>query len=290
MYIYSMSGLYDIAIIGTGPAGLSAAITAKLRNKKIILFGSEIISKKVRLAPQVDNYLGFMQVSGNELAEQFLHHIESLEITPLEKKVDMIYPMGKHFSLMAKNEVYDAKTVILATGIQFAKPYSGEEEFLGKGVSYCASCDALFYKKKTVAVIASSPKEEEEVHFLSNIVEKIYFIPLYNTQGKFSDKVEIIEDSVVKIEGEQKVSALILKNSRLSVDGIFILRESVSPKQLLSGIALEENHIRVNEHLETSVKGCFACGDIVGKPYQYIKAAGEGNKAAFFAMQYLENL
>lgn len=285
-----MSELYDIAIIGTGPAGLSAAITAKLRNKKIVLFGSESISKKVRLAPQIDNYLGIPHVSGQKLSEDFFKHIHSLGIEPLEKKVDMIYPMGKTFSLMAKNEIYTAKSVILATGIQFAKAYNGEEELLGKGVSYCASCDALFYKKKTVAVIASSAKEEEEVHFLSDIVEKIYFIPLYKTQGKFPANVEIIEDSIEKIEGTDKVSALVLKNQKLSVDGIFILRESVSPKQLLSGIALDENHIRVDEHLETSVKGCFACGDIIGKPYQYLKAAGEGNKAAFFAMQYLEAL
>ena len=289
----SMSERVDVAILGTGPAGLSAAITLKIRNKKILLFGSRQLSDKVAKAHEINNYLGIPAVKGEDLAGAFAKHLQSMEIEITEEQITSVYAMGEYFSLLSKtNQTYEAKSVILATGVNFGKPYPGEEQYLGRGVSYCATCDAPLYKNKTVAVIGAKAKEEAEAAFLSEVAEKVYYIPLYkepvNQDGRLGDKVEVLSDVPVSIEGGLKADKLVLKQRELKVDGIFILRESVSPAQLVPGLVMEENHIAVNRKMETNLKGCFACGDIVGAPYQYIKAAGEGNVAALSAVSYLD--
>ena len=139
---------YDIAIVGTGPAGLSAAINAKIRNKNIIVFGNENLSNKLTKAPSIDNYLGFYDISGVDLKDKFLEHVKSLDIEICEKRINNIYSMGDYFALMSSDSMYEATTVILATGVEYGKPIKGEEEFLGKGVGYCATCDAPLYRDK----------------------------------------------------------------------------------------------------------------------------------------------
>ena len=133
---------YDIAIIGTGPAGLEAAITAKIRNKKILLLGSRDLSLKVEKAHTIQNYLGLPNVSGTDLKAAYEAHLKALAIEITEDKINAIYAMGQYFALQGNGTNYEAQTVILATGVSTAKPYPGEEEFLGRGVSYCATCDA----------------------------------------------------------------------------------------------------------------------------------------------------
>lgn len=284
-----MEERYDAAVIGTGPAGLSAAITLKIRNKKVILFGSKNLSGKVEKAHEINNYLGLPAISGEELGKRFAEHLQQMEIEITEDQITSIYAMGDYHTLISKtNHSYEASTVILATGVHFGKPYPGEEEFLGKGVSYCATCDAPLYKNKRVAIIGSSPREEAEAEFMAEIASRVYYIPLYKEPVSLGDSVRVVEDRPVSIEGEQKVEKLILKNQKLTVDGVFILRESVSPAQLAPGLAVEQNHVVVNRSMETNLKGFFACGDITGMPYQYIKSAGEGNVAALSAVAYLD--
>lgn len=286
-----MEDNYDVAIIGTGPAGLSSAITLKIRNKKIIVFGNKNLSDKLVKAHEIQNYLGFPAIKGEELARNFQNHLASMGIEITEDQITACYSMGDYFALTSKtNKNYTAKSVILATGINFGKPFEGEEKFLGRGVSYCATCDASFYKGKKVVVIAQTEKEEEEAEFLSEICAHVYYVPLYNvSENAFCGKsnIECINDSVVSIEGTMKADKLVLKNGQIEADGFFILRDSVSPKQLVPGLELEENHVKVNRAMETNLKGLFACGDITGLPYQYIKSAGEGNIAALSASKYL---
>lgn len=286
-----MEEKYDVAIIGTGPAGLSAAVTLKIRNKKVILFGSKNLSSKLEKAHEIQNYLGLPAIKGEDLMKNFQNHISSLGIEITEDSITACYSMGEYFSLTSKaNKTYNAKSVIVATGVNFGKAYEGEEKFLGRGVSYCATCDAPLYKGKKVVVIAQTEKEEEEAKFLSEVCEKVYYIPLYKKDDfEFSkdSKLEIINDTPLSIEGGMKANKLVLKNGEIEADGFFILRDSVSPKQLVPGLELDENHIKVNRSMETNLKGLFACGDIVGLPYQYIKSAGEGNVAALSAVKYL---
>ena len=286
-----MENRYDVAIIGTGPAGLSAAITLKIRNKNIILFGSKDLSSKVAKAHEIQNYLGLPAISGEALAKKFASHIESMGIEITQEQITTVYSMGDYYSLLSKNnQMYDVSAVILATGVNFGKPYPGEKEFLGIGVSYCATCDAPLYRGKTVAIIGASPKEEAEADFMSEIAGKVYYIPLYKEKVNVKEAIAVVEDVPTAIEGKMKAEKLILKNQELTVDGIFILRESVLPEQLVPGLEMDGNHIAVNRRMETNLAGCFACGDIVGMPYQYIKSAGEGNVAALSAVGYLDSL
>lgn len=279
---------YDIAIIGTGPAGLSAAITAKIRNKKILLIGNPNFSDKVQKAHQIQNYLGLPAISGKDLAKAFENHINSMDITITEGKVNAVYPMGSYFGLQVSQDIYEAETVIVATGIVTGKAFKGENELLGRGVSYCATCDAPLYRNKTVAVIGYSPKEESEAEFLAEVCEKVLYIPMYKEETKLSDKVTIINEKPTAVIGENKVKSLQTEKNNYEVDGIFILRDSIPPSQLVSGLEIKDNHIVVNLQMETNIKGCYACGDIVGRPYQYIKAAGQGNIAGLSAVAYLD--
>lgn len=281
---------YDLAIIGSGPAGISAAINAKIRKKKFVIFGSKELSNKLTKAEKINNYLGFYGKSGEQIKDEFINHIESMDISITEERINNIYAMGNYFTLMANDNIYEASAIILATGVNFGKPFKGEEEFLGKGVGYCATCDAPLYKNKVVIIIAYNKKDEEEVNFISTIASRVYYIPMYKEKVEVNEKVEIITDTPIEIVGEDRVKKLILKNSEIETEGIFILRDSVSPRQLVPGLELDENHVKVDRRMKTNLEGCFAAGDVVGAPYQYIKAAGEGNIAALSAVSYIDNL
>ncbi|MGL5380358.1 NAD(P)/FAD-dependent oxidoreductase [Clostridium sp.] len=285
-----MSERYDIAIIGSGPAGISAALNAKIRNKKFIMFGSNEISNKLVKAHKINNYLGFYGKSGVEIRDEFANHLKAMNIEIKEEKINNIYAMGDNFILMVNDKMYEAASIILATGVNFGKPFKGEEEYLGKGVGYCATCDAPLYKNKIVTIIAYNKHEEAEANFISTIASKVYYIPMYKEEIEVDSSIQIIKDIPVEIVGENSVKKLILKNSEIETDGIFILRDSISPGQLVPGLKIVDNHVEVDRLMKTNIEGCYAAGDIVGVPYQYIKAAGEGNIAALSAVSYIDNL
>ena len=280
----------DIAIVGSGPAGISAALNAKIRNKTFKVFGTKEISPKLVKAHQINNYLGFYGKSGKEIRDEFAKHLEAMDIEITEEKINNIYSMGDYFALMGSKNTYEATAVILATGVNFGKPLKGEEEYLGRGVGYCATCDAPLYKDKIVTIIAYNKHEESEANFLAQVASKVYYIPMYKEEVEVDNSIEIIKDTPVEIVGEQFVQKLILKNNEIETDGLFILRDSISPGQLVPGLELDKNHVQVDRKMATNLKGCFAAGDIVGIPYQYIKAAGEGNIAALSAVSYLDEL
>lgn len=289
---------YDCLVIGAGPAGLSAAITLKIRNKNVAVMSNNSISSKVEKGHEINNYLGFPAIKGSDLAKHFEEHIKQLEVERINDQALTVYAMGDYFSISTKdNEMYEATSVIIATGIDFGKPYDGEEQYLGRGVSYCATCDARLYKGKKVVVIGGNKEAEEEAVFLSEIVEAVTYIPTYNEDSEFEAKestkpvnLTVLRDIPLKITGGLKAGQLELKNTTLSADGFFILRDSVMPSQLVPGLVLDGNHIAVNRKMETSIPGCMACGDITGGPYQYIKAAGEGNVAALSVVDYINKL
>ena len=285
-----MEERYAVAIVGSGPAGLSAAINARIRNKKLIVFGSKDLSNKIVKAPMVNNYLGFPEIPGEELRNKFQEHMDSMDIQVVHERINAIYAMGDYFVLMVNEKAYEATSVIIATGMEYTKPLKGEEEFLGKGVGYCATCDAPLYKGKTVTIIGYNRDAEEEANYVAELSGKLYYIPLYEGEYELSSNIEIIKDKPVEIVGQELVQKLVLKNTEIATDGIFIMKDSVSPGQLVPGIKMEDGHIWVNRDLSTNIKGCYAAGDCIGKPYQFIKAAGEGQAAALNAVLYLNNL
>ncbi len=278
---------YDIAIIGTGPAGLEAAVTAKIRNKRLLLLGSRELSPKIEKASTVQNYLGLPGIGGKALKEAFASHLAAMDIVITEDRINMVYALDGYYALQGNGTAYEAGTVILATGVSSVKPYPGEEAFLGRGVSYCATCDAPLYKGKTAAVIGASPREEAEADFLAELAEKVYYFPLYEGDVRTAPRVEVVHAEPLRVEGTLKVQRLATERGSYAVDGVFILRESVAPAQLVPGLRVEDGHIAVDRQMRTNLPGCYACGDAAGAPYQYIKAAGEGNTAALSAVAYL---
>lgn len=277
----------DIAIIGTGPAGISAAITATIRNRKIILFGSRELSDKVSRAEQIRNYPGFPAVSGEDLAKAFRNHLDSMGITVTEKRVGTVYAMGDYFAVQAGEEMIEARSVILACGVVQGKPLEGEEEMLGRGVSYCATCDAPLYRGRTAAVIGYSAREESEAAFLSEVCAEVLYFPAYEGDVRLPESVKVIREKVTGLgqaDGKRLVNT---GNGSYAADVIFVLRDAVAPGTLVPGLETDGTHVVVNRRMETNIPGIFACGDIAGKPYQYIKAAGEGNTAALSAVNWL---
>lgn len=283
-----MSNRLDIAIVGSGPAGLSAALNAKIRNKSFQIFGRSDLSPKITKAHQINNYLGIPAISGMDLQTQFKNHLENMDIHVTEEHIKNIYPMGDYFSLVGSHENYNATSIIITTGMGNSASLPGETEFLGKGVGYCATCDAFFYRNKVVVLIAYSKHEEHEANYMAEVCKKVYYVPIYEEKVEVHESIEIIYDKPVKIIGEDKVTKLQLKEQEIETDGVFILRECIPPSQLLNGIAMDGNHISVDRRMQTSISGVFAAGDIVGLPYQYIKSAGEGNIAGLSAVTYVD--
>lgn len=280
--------MYDVAIIGSGPAGMSAALNLKIHNKSIIWFGSPDLSLKVEKSEKIANYPGVALVSGHDLNEIFKKQIEEAGLEITDKMVTQINDTGSYFMLLADNEVYEAKTILLAIGTVSAKAMPGENELLGRGVSYCATCDGFLYKGKTIAVHCGAKRYEHEIAYLAELVEKVYLSVTYPDCEIDLPNVERLPGIIKEVEGTERVAGVkITDGSEKKVDGLFILRTSVAPTTLLNGIEMEGPHILVNRQMASSVKGVFAAGDCTGRPYQITKATGEGNIAAHSILDYL---
>ena len=281
----------DIAIIGSGPAGLEAALTAKNRNKSIQIFGTKDLSNKMQVIDHpITNYLGLSNVTGKQMAEAFNNQIKDAGIEITESKVTTVYAMGEYFALqLSNNEMVEAESVILASGVVAGKPYKGENEFLGRGVSYCATCDAPLYKGKDVIVIGGSKEEESEAEFLGEVCNSVKYIPLHKGEIAFKhDNIVVVNEKPVEIKGMMKANTLLTDQNEYSTDCVFVLRTAQFPSQLVPGLEVEGNAVQVDREMKTNIPGIFAAGDIVGLPYQFIKSAGEGNIAAISASTYVD--
>lgn len=273
--------MYDTAIIGTGPAGLSAAINLKLHEKDIIWFGSKEMSDKIEKSEKIANYPGLGCISGQDLNQKMTGHAEEMGLSITDKLVTSISRTKQCYMILAENEVYQAKTVLLATGVVMAKSLVGEEKLLGRGVSYCATCDGFLYKGKTIAVFCASKKYEHEVEYLAEIAEKVWLYTPYPDCGIDRSNVTRLETEIKEIGGEERVECITLSDdSKIEVEGVFLLRNAVAPAALMPGLEMEGVHIVVDRAQQTSYPGCFAAGDCTGRPYQIAKAVGEGNVAA----------
>ncbi|MDD6042443.1 MAG: NAD(P)/FAD-dependent oxidoreductase [Eubacteriaceae bacterium] len=283
--------MYDVAIIGTGPAAVSAALNLKLHNKSIVWFGPSELSRKVEKSEKIANYPGVPMVTGPELNNMFHNQIDEMGIEIQDKMVTAITKTGKGYMVLGGNDIYDAKTVLLTIGAASAKGYPGEEELLGSGVSYCATCDGYLYKGKTIAVFCGDKRFEHEVEYLSELAEKVILFTPYKDCEIDLPNVVRGEKPMKEICGADRVERIRLTdNSEIPVDGVFILRNSVAPATLLRGLESDGAHIKVDRDMNTNKAGCFAAGDCTGRPYQIAKAVGEGNIAAHSIVEYLGEL
>ena len=282
--------MYDAVIVGSGPAGLSAAINLKLHGKDFVWFGSKSFSDKVEKSEKIANYPGAGLISGAELNARFEAHAREMGLEPEDRKVTNVMPSEGLIMVLADNEVYETKTLLLATGVLTAKSYEGEEELLGRGVSYCATCDGFLYKGKTIAVFCGAERYEHEAEYLAGIAEKVWLSAGYPDCSVDLPNVEKIAP-IKAVRGGDRVRTVELHDGRtIAVDGLFILRNAVAPGTLVPGIATEGPHITVSRMQETNLPGIFAAGDCTGRPYQIAKAVGEGNVAAHAMLEYLAKM
>ncbi|AFV12245.1 thioredoxin reductase TrxB [Thermacetogenium phaeum DSM 12270] len=280
--------IWDILIVGAGPAGLAAAVNGRIRGKRVLLLGAEKGSERLKKAPEIRNYPGFSSVSGEELLERFLNHALDLGAVLETGRVENIYP-GKEFSVVTRdNRVFRSRSVILATGVRQARLLPGEKELLGRGLGYCATCDGPLYRGKKVAVIGETPEAEQDVDFLAEICSAVYYFPAYKGEVRVDPRINVRRERPLAVVGEERVRGLSLADGELPVDGVFIIREVALAGQLVAGLQISEGAIVVGRSMETNIPGIFAAGDCTGKPYQVGKAVGEGLTAALSAVAYLD--
>lgn len=229
--------MLDCIIVGSGIAGISAALTLKANGKNFMLLGSPDLSVKISRAECIRNYPGLSSVTGREFTRALKKQLAEAEISVTDERVSGVYAMGGKFAVLTQSGVsFESKTVILATGVESVKRLDGEEEFLGRGVSYCATCDGFLYKGKTIGVLSTSKRFEHEVEYLAKLAGKVYLMPMYKDVGDFSENVEKIIKMPLAVKGEKKVNRLVFKDGELPVDGVFLLKESISPAVLVGGL------------------------------------------------------
>ena len=287
--------MLDCIIVGSGVAGISAALTLQANRKSFLLFGSKNLSEKIEKAEKIHNYPGLSDVSGKGFVSALQTQLSDAQIEVQEEKVAGVYALNGKFALLTQDgKQYESRSVILACGVESIKQIEGEESFLGRGVSYCATCDGFLYKGKTIAVLCTTKRLEHEIGYLADFAEKVYLIPMYKNVEIARENVTIVQKMPAKIEGSKRVENLVFAAppkadipAILPVDGVFMLRESVSPAVLMGGLQVEDGHVVVQRDMSTNVKGCYAAGDCTGRPYQYAKAIGEGNIAAHSVSEFL---
>lgn len=288
---------YEIIIVGGGPAGLAAAINARIRNKKVLVLTKSIYSFSLKKAPKIDNYLGIPETSGQELNDAYLSHARQMGVEIVEKEVVGIYNLGDTFALMTNDGDYSAEAIVIATGGVQKASIPGEQKLVGSGVSYCATCDGPLYKGKKVSVIAYTPEAVEEANYLAEICGEVYYIKAYKdktgTEGghghlELSEKVRVIEGKPEEIIGDAFVTGVKVNGEVIDVSAAFIMRETIPVDRLLEGLELEEGSIKVDRSMSTNIPGVFAAGDCTGRPWQVAKAVGEGTVAGLSAASYLD--
>ncbi len=302
---------FDVVIIGAGPAGLTAAIYGQRSSLKCCLVEKSAPGGKIVSTAFIENYPGFKSISGPELAFEMYNQATSLGATYIGAKALKIKEDNK-FKLVEldNNEVLKAKAIIIAIGMENKKlKIPGEDTFYGKGVSYCAICDGMFFKNKIIAVVGSGNSACEEAIYLSTIGEKVYLIIRGDkmkadahiiNQVKESKNIEILFNTIgVSIKGEGKVEEFEVKNivtneiKNLKVSAVFpfigLTVEPLDDSSLKMKKTINNFYV-VNEHQETSTPGIFAAGDINDKKFRQISTAiNDGTIAALSAKEYIQN-
>ena len=283
-----MEDTLDIAVIGGGPAGLSAAINAVLRNKSVKIFTNAL--NYLQKAEKVDNYLGFYNISGQELMEKFVDHANKLNVSFEYGKVIDIMKYNDMFMINFNGKIINAKAVVLALGITKEKMLNNEEKLLGKGISYCATCDGALYKGKNIAVYGNADDIIEEANFLSSLGANVNYITVKKDIKGLNQNINVINGIISDIIGDNKLEGVIINDKYIKLDGLFLLRNSIAPNSIVKDLILEDGYIVVNRNMETNIKGIYACGDCTGNPLQISKATGEGLVAAQNAARYIDKL
>lgn len=299
--------MYDIIIIGAGPAGLTAAIYARQARKSVLILEKESYGGQILKANKVKNYPGFSEISGFEFSTNLYNQATALKPDiKFERVIEVKNLDGKKHVITEKNE-YLAKAIIIATGAESRKlGLNNEEKLLGKGISYCATCDGMFFKDKDVAIIGGGNTAIDDAMYLSDIVKKIYLIyrrkefrieSINLDKLKNKDNVEIILDTnIVDINGEDKLNSITLKHNdsselkELNIDALFIAAGHIPITSMFDGLIKvdEKGYIISNEDCTTNIDGIFVAGDVRKKDIrQLTTACSDGTISAINACKYI---
>jgi len=302
--------MYDVIIVGAGPAGLTAAIYTSRRNLKTLVLGKGL-SDQVSETPHIENYPGFEKIEGFKLIQLFEKQVKDFGVEVIFEEVVKITSKKNNFIVKTVTEKsYEGKTIILAFGkIPRTLNISGEKEFTGKGVSYCTTCDAPFFRDKIVAVIGGGNAALDGALLLSKIAKKVYLVHRRDEFRGFEAEVEkvkkrnnielVLNHVAVEFKGDKVLKSLIVedvntkKRKELKVDGVFVeIGSEVKTDFVKNLVKLDKNnYIVINKNCETSRPGIFAAGDVTNTPFkQIVVAAGEGAKAGLNAYNYLHGL
>jgi len=277
---------YDILILGSGPAGLSAAVGARGRDKSVLVLGAPWEESPLAKAERVNNYLGLPGRTGAELLEEFHRHAVSAGVEFAQGRVVSL--MAWHgFAATAGSDVYEGRALILANGVQRLNKYPGEAEFLGRGVSYCATCDGMLFRGKPVAMVGRAPEAPSEANWLQSIGCQVTYAAPRRPEG-LDPSIPWVRAGKLAVRGEKTVTGLEADGNVIPCAGVFILRRAVAAADLLPGLEMEDGAVKADRHMRTSVAGVFAAGDCTGAPLQVAKAVGEGHVAALSACEYLD--
>ena len=279
--------MYDVAVIGGGPAGLSAAVQVRQRGKTAVIISGADSDGPTWKAERIDNYLGLPEISGPELVERFRLHARQLGTERMNGRALNIMPSGGKFYISVGSEMTEALAVVLAPGVARGAKYPGEAEHLGRGVSYCATCDGMLYRGKQVVVVGKSAEAPEEANFLQGIGCYVTYVAMKRPEA-LKEEISFVKAPKVEILGEGAVTAVKAGDTEIPCECAFILRAAVAPTDLFPGIELRDGYVAVDRSMATSVTGVYAAGDCTGLPLQISKAVGEGLVAGHHACEFID--
>ncbi len=275
-----------IAVIGSGPAGVSCALYLKRANKDVIVFSNH--KSSLLKAKLIENYYGSGSISGPKLYQEGLNELKNLNI-PLKEEEIFNIRYEDELYIDTNKDSYNVDALILATGSSRSKTdIKNIKKYEGKGVSYCATCDGFFFKNKKVAVVGNTEYAVHELEYLSNITNDLYL--LTNGTAYSNEKYKVITDKIMAVEGEDTIQRVLFDNeSSLEIDGLFIANDTPDSNILAKkcGIITDNNEIVVNNALETNIPGIFACGDAIKGVKQISKAVYDGMNAATSVIKYI---
>lgn len=308
--------MYDVIIIGAGPAGLAAGIYTSRRNLRTLILSKDL-GGQASTTPHIENYPGFKAVAGYELMKKFEEQVKDFGVEIIYNEVKSVEPKGKNFVVKAADKAYESKTIILAFG---KTPRSlnvpGEKDFQGKGISYCATCDAPLFKGRTVAVIGGGNAALDAALLLSDIAKNVYLIHRRDQFRGFESTVKKLEAKAnvefllstitIEFKGEKFIKSIALQDVKtkekkeLEIEGVFIEIGSEVKTDIIKGLVKldEHNHVVINQNCETYYPnsnkirpGVFAAGDVTSVPFkQIVVSAGQGAIAGLQAYNYMHGI
>ena len=276
---------YDIAVIGGGPAGYSAAVTARQRDKTVCVIRPTDNQSNLLKAELVNNYVGLPGQKGHDVLMAFENHAQTMGAHIIDGIAKQIFQNDPSFMISLGADFIEAKAVILATGVKQPRLLEGEDALVGRGVSYCGTCDGMLYKGKTVAVVAQSAEAVHETAYLAGLAESVLLFKGTIEFDFLPSNVQIISDKPSKINGIDRAESIETNGRLFPVDGIFIFRDVTAYASLIPGLALNGSFVQVDNQMQTNIPGLFAAGDCTGGPLQIAKAVGQGTVAALSAIQ-----